>query len=139
MEQEQKCVMVVDEALPIGFIANTTAILGATLGKLNPEGIGETTYDRENQPHLGIVTYPIPILKTNKERLIELRMTLCQPDFQEVTVVDFSDIAQTCSDYQLYMQRMRQTSLEQLHVYGVGLCGVKKKVNKLTGSLPLLR
>ncbi|MCT8193054.1 DUF2000 domain-containing protein, partial [Pseudomonas monteilii] len=40
MNNQEKCVMIIDEQLPIGLVANTAAILGATLGKLFPEGIG---------------------------------------------------------------------------------------------------
>ena len=31
--QNEKCVIVVDEELPLGIIANTAVILGITLGK----------------------------------------------------------------------------------------------------------
>ena len=31
--QNEKCVMVIDEHLPLGIIANTAAIMGITLGK----------------------------------------------------------------------------------------------------------
>ena len=36
----EKCVMVIDPELPTGVIANTTAILGMTLGKRFPEQVG---------------------------------------------------------------------------------------------------
>ena len=32
---ELKCVMVVDEAMPQGIIANSTAVMGVTIGKLD--------------------------------------------------------------------------------------------------------
>ncbi len=35
--QNEKCVMVIDESLPPGIIANTAAIMGITLGKKRPE------------------------------------------------------------------------------------------------------
>ena len=38
--QEEKCVMIIDETLPLGIIANTAAILGITLGKELPEVVG---------------------------------------------------------------------------------------------------
>ena len=31
--ENEKCVMIIDENLPLGLIANTAAILGITLGK----------------------------------------------------------------------------------------------------------
>ena len=38
--QNEKCVMVIDESLPLGIIANTAAIMGITLGKKMPEVVG---------------------------------------------------------------------------------------------------
>ncbi len=31
--QNEKCVMIIDENMPLGIIANTAAIMGITLGK----------------------------------------------------------------------------------------------------------
>lgn len=72
--QNGKCVMVIDESLPLGIIANTAAIIGITMGKQMPEVVGTDVYDRTGNEHLGIA-----------------------------------------------------------------ICGPKKKVNKLTGSMALLR
>lgn len=139
MVPEQKCVMLIDEALPIGLIANTTAILGATLGKEFPNGIGAAVYDSNNQEHLGIVNYPIPILKSSEESLSTLRTVLNDERYSSLTVIGFSNIAQTCGSYELYTEKMKNTAPEQIHYYGLCLHGSKKLVNKLTGSLPLLR
>ena len=38
--------MVIDEELPVGVIANTSAILGVTLGKYVPKQVGETVVGR---------------------------------------------------------------------------------------------
>lgn len=43
--QNEKCVMVIDENLPLGIIANTAAIMGITLGKKMPEVVGADVYD----------------------------------------------------------------------------------------------
>ena len=40
-----KCVMVLDENLPLGLLANTAAILGITLGKHMPEAVGADVLD----------------------------------------------------------------------------------------------
>lgn len=38
--QDKKCVMVLDEELPLGMLANTAGIMGITLGKHLPEAVG---------------------------------------------------------------------------------------------------
>ena len=46
MKQElDKCVLVIDEAMPRGLAANTAAILGITWGRLRPELVGEDVTD----------------------------------------------------------------------------------------------
>ena len=45
--QNEKCVMVIDENLPLGIIANTAAIMGITMGKQMPEIVGADVYDRK--------------------------------------------------------------------------------------------
>lgn len=61
--QNEKCVMVIDENLPLGIIANTAAIMGITLGKKMPEVVGTDVYDRTGNEHLGIIEFSVPILK----------------------------------------------------------------------------
>ncbi|MFT8889916.1 MAG: DUF2000 domain-containing protein [Ethanoligenens sp.] len=140
MEQpESKCVLVMDENLPVGVLANAAAILGITLGKENPACVGEDVIDASACIHKGIITTPVPILKENTKALKALRERLYTDEFQDLTVIDFSDVAQGCQTYEDYIQKVGQTK-EESHTYlGVAIFGAKKKVNKLTGSLPLYR
>jgi hypothetical protein len=134
-----KCVMVIDSKLPAGIVANTAAILGITLGKHIPEQVGENVTDASGQVHLGIIKIPVTMLHGDKGVLNDLRKRLFGPEFNDLTVVDFSDIAQSCNVYSDYIDKASLTS-EQDHTYfGVAIYGTKKKVNKLTGSMPLIR
>lgn len=54
-------------------------------------------------------------------------------------VVDFSDLAQGCKTYDEFIEKMGHVPESTLQYFGVAICGPKKKVNKLTGSMPLLR
>lgn len=137
--QNEKCVMVIDQNLPLGIIANTAAILGFTLGKKRPDVVGADVNDKNGNFHLGIVALPVPVLKGSCETIQAIREKLFEPDYQDLTVVDFSDVAQGCNVYSEFIEKMAQTPAENFRYYGVALCGDKKKVNKLTGSMPLLR
>lgn len=140
MEQiEEKCVLVLHEALPLGVAANTAAILGVTLGNQCPHIAGPAVADAEGCEHLGIVQIPIPVLRASGERLLQLRQALYQQEYGDLTVVDFQDLAQSCHTYDQYILRMAGTPGSALHYFGLALCGDKRKVNRLTGSLPLLR
>ena len=135
----EKCVMVIDGRLPPGLIANTAAILGITLGKQLPETVGADVYDATGRAHLGIIEFPVPVLRGSPEAIRAIRERLCQPEFQELTVVDFSDLAQSCRTYGEFIARMADTPEGALGYLGIVICGGRKKVNRLTGSMPLLR
>lgn len=137
--QNEKCVMVIDENLPLGIIANTAAIMGITLGKEMPEIVGANVTDQSGNKHLGIIEFPVPILKGTPEIIKEIREKLYQSDFQDLTVVDFSDLAQSCKTYNEFIKKMGSVSESALQYFGLAICGPKKKVNRLTGSMPLLR
>ncbi len=137
--QNTKCVMVIDETLPLGMIANTAAVMSATIGKQFPDFIGPDVFDKDKNRHLGIIAIPIPILKGNPELLKALRERLYHQDFERLTVVDFSDAAQSCNTYDAFTAKMADAPEAGLRYFGVAICGDKKLVNQLTGSMPLLR
>lgn len=137
--QNKKCVMVIDENLPLGIIANTAAIMGITLGKKMPGVVGSDVGDKTGNEHLGIIEFPVPILKGNMDSIKAIREKLYEPDFSDLTVVDFSDLAQSCKTYDEFIGKMGTAAETDLNYFGIAICGAKKKVNKLTGNIPLLR
>lgn len=137
--ENEKCVVVIDERLPLGVAANTAAILGITLGKKRPEIVGADVADKTGKVHLGIIAFPVPILKGSAEEIRTLREKLYQPDFSDLTAADFSDLAQGCKTYAVFTEKMKEVPETKLNYFGIAICGPKKKINKLTGSLPLLR
>ena len=112
--QTEKCVLVIDGTLPLGLIANTAAILGIT-------------------------ALPVPILRADRQTLRALRRKLYEPCFAGLTAVDFSDLAQGCGTYSEFTRKAAATPEEELSYFGIGICGAKKLVGRLTGNLPLLR
>ncbi len=139
MSEERKCVMIVDENLPLGIIANTTAILGNTLGSHYQHTVGKDVLDKTGNFHLGIIEIPIPILKGNKEFLNDLREKLYQNEYQNLIVADFSDVAQSCKTYDEYIDKISEIDSKDITYFGIAIYGNKKQVNKLTGSIGLLR
>lgn len=135
----EKCVMIIDENLPLGIIANTAAIMGITMGKEMPEVVGRDVFDKSGRQHLGIIEFPVPILRGSVELIKTIREKLYEPEFSELSVVDFSDLAQSCKTYDEFIEKMTMVSETELNYLGIAICGAKNKVNKLTGSMPLLR
>lgn len=139
MKEQSKCVMVIDENLPLGLISNTAAVLGVAIGRNLPEVVGSDVVDQTGNRHLGITEIPIPILRSSKEQIKELRSRLYEDNYRDLIVVDFSDAAQSCNNYEEYTGKMANAPESSLSYLGLALCGDKKKVNKLTGSMPLMR
>lgn len=139
MEVLKKCVAVIDQDLPLGLIANTAAILGCTLGKKRTEIVGEDVVDQDDRLHLGIINTPIPILAATKDQIKEIYRTAHALQDESMMIVGFSDLAQRCKTYEDYTAKMAQTSDDDLNYLGICLSGSKKAVNRLTGSLPILK
>lgn len=138
-EVRNKCVLIIDSELPVGLIANTACILGITLGYRHSNMIGEDITDASQQSHSGITNVPIPILKGNKEKIKQLLEEIRTKYDGELTVVDFSETAQCCTDYNDYIEKVHANSADDFQYLGIGIYGPMKIINKLTGSMPLLR
>lgn len=139
MTNGKKCVMIIDEKLPLGIIANTAAILGNTLGSHYPNVVDKDVLDKQDKLHLGIIEIPIPILKGNKDFLANLRAKLYDDEYQDIIVADFSDVAQSCKTYDEYIGKISEVEPKEITYFGIAIYGDKKKINKLTGSIGLLR
>ncbi|WP_371478719.1 DUF2000 domain-containing protein [Kitasatospora sp. NBC_00315] len=132
-----KCVVVVREDLPTGLTVNAAAVATLTLGQRVPELVGPDVKDADGTVHAGIVLIPVPILKAPAERIAEIVAEAGRD--AELTVVGFSDLAQSCRTYDEYIERMGATPSADLTYTSVGIFGPKKQLNRLTGSLPLVR
>ena len=140
MKQElDKCVLVIDEAMPRGLAANTAAILGITWGRLRPELVGEDVTDAAGAIHPGIIRTPVPVLSGRPETFQTLRRQLAELEFADVAAVDFTDLAQSCRTYGEFIEKMARTGPGELRYLGMALLGPRHQVDRLTGSLPLLR
>jgi hypothetical protein len=133
---DSKCVIIVNESLPIGQLTNTVAVLALSLGKKHPEMVGCDLLDCDGHTHTGITTFPIPVLKAG-DKLEKIRAALNR--HPELTVVDVISATSVTRSYEEYAQEMKKSSIEKLNYYGVAIYGPKKLVNQYTGSLGLLR
>lgn len=132
-----KIVMVVNKDLPAGLVANTTAVLGITLGNYNQNIVGSDCLDQEQVCHKGITKETIPVLGTDKTMLKRIYYSCMENN--HVEMIDFNEIAQKCKDYSEYTQKLSKTRNRDLEFSGLCLSGPKKEINRLTGSLGLYR
>ena len=133
---DSKCVVLVNEALPLGKLANAIAVLTMSLGKKHPEIVGYDMADHDGHIHNGITTLPIPVLKAGSH-VGKIRAALNKhPD---LTVVDVTSATSETRSYDEYAQKMMDTPVAELTYYGIAIYGPKKVVNQYAGSLGLLR
>lgn len=134
---KKKCVMVIDEELPVGLAVNAAGVLAVTLGRRVESIVGPDIVDGSGQTHAGLVNIPIPILKADAGAIKDIRLRA--GEVESLLIAGFTDVAQTSKTYDEYMQRISRVPSDELEYLGIALYGDKKLVNKLTGSLPLLR
>lgn len=135
---EHKLAIVIDRELTGGLVANTAAVLAMSLGSRLESVIGPDLKDADGSPHLGITTLPIPVLVADQDELRQLRGRALD-DAGGLLLVDFPDCAQRSRTYDDYTEQLGSSGEKDLSYLGVALFGPRKPVQKLTGSLPLLR
>lgn len=136
---DKKCVMIINEYLSKGIAANIAAIMGMSLGKKIPHIIGQDIVDQDGNQHLGIIEIPVPILKDNNDHMKKIYQKLSSYEDNDITIIDFSTLAQRCRTYKEYIHEMNCTQEAELEYIGIALYGNKKVINKLTGNLSLLK
>ena len=134
-----KCVMIVNENLPRGIIANTTAALGISIASLQDGMTGKKLVDRNGRIHESITNVPIPILALPVNDVKVLYDNLLELNDEDLKVIGFNDVAQNSHHYEEYEARLLQTAKDNINYLGKCIYGPKKKINRLTGSMKMLR
>ena len=63
-----------------------------------PEAVGPDVIDQTEKSHLGIIKFPVPVLKSSAEKLKYIREQLYQDDFHDQLFDDFSDLEDEIND-----------------------------------------
>ena len=131
--EPERCVIVVDEALPPGKASNAAAVVAFTLGQRHSRLVGEPLREQDGTAHPGLIPIGIPVLKATADQLNALR----QKSLAHCDVVDFPVQGQATTDYDAFLAAVRVLPGESLQYLAVGLVGPRKKVGKLVGGLAL--
>ncbi|WP_116136948.1 DUF2000 domain-containing protein [Trinickia diaoshuihuensis] len=131
--EPQRCVIVVDAALPPGKASNAAAVIAFTLGQRHSHLVGAQVLDKDGTAHPGLIPIGIPILKATDGQLIELR----QKALTHCDVVDFPVQGQATTDYAAFLKAVSILPGDSLRFLAVGLVGAKKRVGKLVGGFSL--
>jgi hypothetical protein len=134
--EDIKLVLVIDPSLPLGVIANTSALLSISIGKYLQENLGPDIPDESGLLHRGIFDRAITVLAAAPKDIARLHFAGSATD---LIVLSLTTHAQKARSYGEYTRTLAATATEKLDYLGIAICGHRKHVTKLTGSLPLLR
>lgn len=134
-----KCIMIVDEGLPRGIIANTTAALGISLASIEDGLVGKKLKDKNGRLHEGVTNIPIPILTLDHVNIKELYDRLYEHGDEDILMIGFNNVAQRSLHYDDYEMKLSSVTKDDIGYLGLCLYGPKKKINKITGNLKMLR
>jgi uncharacterized protein DUF2000 len=132
-----KCAIVVSEELSTGLAVNAAGVISTTLGHRVDGLVGADVKDADGVAHPGIIHVPLPILTAPRAEVAAIVRAVADDD--EVFFVSFSALAQSCRTYDEYTAKMTATATADIDSVAIGLHGPRKRVNRLVGSLPLLR
>lgn len=134
-----KMVIVINQELPLGLVANTAAVLGLSMGDRVTGLTGPDIPDATGRIHAGITNVNIPVLGGSGEQLKEIYQGMIDREFTDVTLIDFNTVAQRAKCYEDYTRALAASKEETLDYLGICLYGSEKSINRLTGNLRLLR
>ena len=138
-KRENKVAIILDVGLPSGLAANTAAVLALSLGRQLDSIIGPELKDADGSAHAGITTVPIPILTAPTETVKEIRHRAVIDVDGGLVLVDFTDCAQRTRNYDDYARLLEVAADADIAYLGLAVHGPRKLVQRLTGSLPLLK
>lgn len=131
----ERCVVVVDSALPPGRAANAAAVLALTIGQRHPGLVGAPLIDAQGQAMPGLIPIGISVLAAPQD---ELGALASAGDAAGFDVLRFPVEGQQTKNYAEFLAAVAQVERPALRYVGIALVGDKKPISKLVGKLALL-
>jgi hypothetical protein len=131
-----RCVIVIDDSLPVGRAANAAAVIALTIGKLRPQLAGADLVDKSGAVHPGLIPIGISVLGASATDLPGIRAKALA---RNLDVIDFPVQGQQTTDYQAFGAAVARCETDALSYVGVGVYGSRKNVGKIVGKYGLLK
>ena len=131
-----RCVMIMDESLSGGHLANAIAVIALTVGQRHPGLVGAPLVDASGYAHPGLIPIGIPMLCAPQGQLGALRREALE---RGCDVVDFPVEGQQTKDYAEFMDLAAAIATDEIRYTGIALIGPKKPISRLVKGLALIR
>ncbi|MCW2258340.1 hypothetical protein M2263_004431 [Providencia alcalifaciens] len=132
-----RCVIVINQNLPLGLAINAASIVGVGIGNKIKQLIGQDLISIDGIDYPGVISSSLPILKATNEMIKKIQIDCSK--LEGVYFLPFSLIAQSCKNYDDYVQKLTSAQDQDIQIAAIGLVGKKSKINKLTGNLLLFK
>ncbi|MGL4744218.1 MAG: DUF2000 domain-containing protein [Dermatophilaceae bacterium] len=134
-DPRQKTVIVVDRNLPTGLAVNAASIVAAMMTTAIPDLIGPAVATADATIP-GVVLAPLPVLAGDGELLQKIWSRADELE-ERLVVLPFTRLAQGCTTYDEYVDKVASVPTHELELAALGLAGPRKNINSLTGDMPL--
>ncbi|MEJ3655196.1 DUF2000 domain-containing protein [Actinomycetes bacterium KLBMP 9759] len=124
-----RCVLVLDPDAPRWLIANTAAVLGASVGVRGLVPLGPDLTDADGARWAGTAEVVVPVLAGTPDQLGTLHAEAVAAG---VTAVAFPDTAQRSPTYADFAAAMSATPTADVRIHGLALIGSGNAVRRLT-------
>ena len=131
-----KWVVIVDETLPAGLMANAAVCVAAATGAQVAGLIARGGPDAEGSWRPGLPWAGCTVLGAGPAQLAEARATAAAGE--NILVVDMPAAAQTNRVYDEYLEELSTTPPEKLSIGAVSIIGPRNRVDKIVKRLSLL-
>jgi hypothetical protein len=135
----EKVAVVLAAGLAAGEAGNVSACIAAGLAAAAPGWAGEPLLDADGLRSAASSHLPITVLMADGPRMERLLQELAAERPPGAAAVLFPAYAQRIQEAPTYWAQHRAVSHRGQRLLGLGVAGSRKWVNRLTGSLPLLR
>jgi AcrR family transcriptional regulator len=132
----ERCVIVVDNALPAGLAANAAAVVALTVGQRHPGLVGAPLVDASGGVHPGLIPIGIAVLGASQDELAAVRHKAMATT--ECDVVDFPVQGQQTTNYAAFGEAVAAVPATDLRYVAVALIGERKPLGKVVSKLGLL-
>lgn len=137
LARDNRIAIILSPELKAGQMANRAAVLATGLAARHPEIVGPKLTTADGRELQGITKVPMAVLAAEDMAHVQ-RLTL-KADQLGCTLMVYLSRAQGLRSYEAYERSIAQDRFDELDVDGVILYGPKKRVNKVTGNLALVR
>ncbi|EMD1654439.1 DUF2000 domain-containing protein [Pluralibacter gergoviae] len=136
-DSQHRCTIVIDKDLPPGLAINAASVIGISFGRMVENLVGPDMQSIDDINYPGVIYSPLPVLLASADYIRRLQTT-AEID-NEIYIMPFSSLAQSCKTYQEYEERISSVKSENIELVAIGLIGPKKKITRMTGNLPLYK